>query len=111
MLSQASKTGKGDGALPTAQAGGLRAARKGQMGADRVHSGVKGAQTVIPDETQAQQAPSADDANGQVATTATTATADHITSYNPATGERLPEIQMDAERALPPPLAAARTAP
>src|SRR5260370_35330939 len=108
MLSQASKTGKGDGALPTAQAGGLRAARKGQMGADRVHSGVKGAQTVIPDETQAQQAPSADDANGQVATTATTAPADHITSYNPATGERLAEIQIDDNAAVPAALAPVR---
>jgi acyl-CoA reductase-like NAD-dependent aldehyde dehydrogenase len=68
---------------------------------------------VIPDETQAQQAPSAGDANGQVATTATTATAapaDHITSYNPATGERLAEIQMDDERAVRAALAAARAA-
>ena len=52
---------------------------------------------MIPDETQAQQAPSVGDANGQVAMAAT---ADQITSYNPATGERLAEIQVADERAV-----------
>ncbi|HZC76576.1 MAG TPA: hypothetical protein VE258_02440, partial [Ktedonobacterales bacterium] len=62
---------------------------------------------MIPDETQAQQAPRAGDANGQVAAAAT---ADHITTYNPATGERLAEIQMDDERAVRAALAVARAA-